>query len=191
MILQDALLKNYGKVQVTLSSANSISHDKIQASLATYIREMSSTVSNSHGNETFYLFGPVAEISPRLRSLVATYVPPPFASDKAAISFGIGAAGSGVPFHVHGHGYSEVIHGAKVCHSLVPVCSLFGPKIPPRLRGPLEAYKQPLFVSGKAVICFGIGSGGSGGPFRVHGRGYSEAVETLTDRCSDTYTLGR
>eukprot|EP01026_Neomeris_dumetosa_P078475 TRINITY_DN84912_c0_g1_i2.p3 TRINITY_DN84912_c0_g1~~TRINITY_DN84912_c0_g1_i2.p3 ORF type:complete len:135 (-),score=6.29 TRINITY_DN84912_c0_g1_i2:167-571(-) len=30
-----------------------------------------------------------------------------------AFSFGIGHSGSGVPFHIHGHGFSEVIHGQK------------------------------------------------------------------------------
>jgi hypothetical protein len=113
LAMQDALLKRYGRVKVTLSSANSISHDKIHKPLEAYVREMGSTASNSKGNETYYLFGPAAEISPRLREVVAKYTRPIFASKNAAYSFGIGAAGSGVPFHVHGQGFSEVIHGAK------------------------------------------------------------------------------
>jgi len=32
---------------------------------------------------------------------------------EPALSFGIGAHMSGVPFHVHGAGFSEVLHGAK------------------------------------------------------------------------------
>ena len=31
----------------------------------------------------------------------------------AALSFGIGASGTGVPFHVHGPGFSEVLWGRK------------------------------------------------------------------------------
>ena len=33
---------------------------------------------------------------------------------EAALSFGIAGAGTGVPFHFHGPGFAEVIHGSKV-----------------------------------------------------------------------------
>lgn len=111
---QDRLVREYGQTRVTLSSANSISHDKIRAPLARYLARMRSQARHKHGNETFYLFGPVQEISKDLGPVVAKYHPPPLASSDLAYSFGIGAPGSGVPFHVHGQGWSEVVHGAKV-----------------------------------------------------------------------------
>ncbi|NXT72758.1 JMJD8 protein, partial [Chaetops frenatus] len=43
------------------------------------------------------------------------YVPPPFRipGTSPAYSFGIAGSGSGVPFHWHGPGFSEVIFGRK------------------------------------------------------------------------------
>jgi hypothetical protein len=114
------LLRKHGDDVVTLSSSNSISHEKTRTTLSSYIDMMTSTIPGQRSNETFYLFGPHAELSSKLQSLVKEYRRPAFAGSDLAFSFGIGAAGSGVPFHIHGHGFTEVIHGAKVCIS----CSL-------------------------------------------------------------------
>jgi hypothetical protein len=65
------------------------------------------------GNETLYLFGPNTELGNSLGALIAGYVPPKLADEDLAFSFGIGASGSGVPFHVHGQGWSEAVHGRK------------------------------------------------------------------------------
>ncbi|NXU80749.1 JMJD8 protein, partial [Oreotrochilus melanogaster] len=48
-------------------------------------------------------------------SLFQQYVAPPFRipGTSPAYSFGIAGSGSGVPFHWHGPGYSEVIFGRK------------------------------------------------------------------------------
>lgn len=85
--------------------------------LQEYIDSFSRTVGDAptaRANESFYLFGPHAALSPRLSELVEKYSPPPFAGSELAYSFGIGAHATGIPFHVHGHGFSEVIHGSKV-----------------------------------------------------------------------------
>uniref|UniRef100_A0A8C3KE97 Jumonji domain containing 8 n=1 Tax=Calidris pygmaea TaxID=425635 RepID=A0A8C3KE97_9CHAR len=63
--------------------------------------------------DTLYFFGDnnFTEWGP----LFQQYVPPPFRipGTSPAYSFGIAGSGSGVPFHWHGPGYSEVIFGRK------------------------------------------------------------------------------
>jgi len=71
------------------------------------------------GSASLLLFGPAGEISAELAPLIGSYRLPPHADGNVALSFGVGASGSGVPFHVHGHGWAESIHGAKV---LMVVC---------------------------------------------------------------------
>uniref|UniRef100_A0A8D2MXS6 Jumonji domain containing 8 n=1 Tax=Zonotrichia albicollis TaxID=44394 RepID=A0A8D2MXS6_ZONAL len=62
---------------------------------------------------TLYFFGDnnFTEWGP----LFQHYVPPPFRipGTSPAYSFGIAGSGSGVPFHWHGPGFSEVIFGRK------------------------------------------------------------------------------
>lgn len=63
--------------------------------------------------DTLYFFGDnnFTEWGP----LFQHYVPPPFRipGTSPAYSFGIAGSGSGVPFHWHGPGFSEVIFGRK------------------------------------------------------------------------------
>ncbi|XP_064887037.1 jmjC domain-containing protein 8 isoform X1 [Columba livia] len=65
------------------------------------------------GSDTLYFFGDnnFTEWGP----LFQQYVPPAFRipGTSPAYSFGIAGSGSGVPFHWHGPGYSEVIFGRK------------------------------------------------------------------------------
>lgn len=115
--MQHVLLQEYGSTTVKLSSANTFSHGSTHIKLREYIDRFSSSAQDTtatRANESFYLFGPHAALSPRLSELVEKYSPPPFARSDLAFSFGIGAHASGIPFHVHGHGFSEVIHGSKV-----------------------------------------------------------------------------
>ena len=60
-----------------------------------------------------------------LASASSPWQPPPTMS-APALSFGVGPDGSGVPFHFHADGFSEVLHGAK--HWLLY------PHKPPRFR---------------------------------------------------------
>ncbi|KAM6351723.1 jmjC domain-containing protein 8 isoform 1-T1 [Alca torda] len=65
------------------------------------------------GSDTLYFFGD--NNFTEWGSLFQEYMPPPFRipGTSAAYSFGIAGSGSGVPFHWHGPGYSEVIFGRK------------------------------------------------------------------------------
>ncbi|XP_031698307.1 jmjC domain-containing protein 8, partial [Anarrhichthys ocellatus] len=64
-------------------------------------------------SETLYFFGDnnVTE----WQRLLDQYESPPYVlpHTSAALSFGIAGPGSGVPFHWHGPGFSEVIYGRK------------------------------------------------------------------------------
>jgi hypothetical protein len=121
--MQRVLLRDYGSTTVKLSSANTFSHGSTHIKLQEYIDSFSLTdTRNARANESFYLFGPHAALSPRLSELVVQYLPPLFAASDLAFSFGIGAHATGIPFHVHGHGFSEVIHGSKVlCFAVIYV----------------------------------------------------------------------
>ncbi|XP_056262789.1 jmjC domain-containing protein 8 [Pseudoliparis swirei] len=65
------------------------------------------------GSDTLYFFGDnnVTE----WQSLFQQYESPPYVLPRTsgALSFGIAGPGSGVPFHWHGPGFSEVIYGRK------------------------------------------------------------------------------
>ncbi|XP_064008756.1 jmjC domain-containing protein 8 isoform X3 [Pogoniulus pusillus] len=65
------------------------------------------------GSDTLYFFGD--NNFTEWGHLFQQYVPPPFRipGTSPAYSFGIAGSGSGVPFHWHGPGYSEVIFGRK------------------------------------------------------------------------------
>ncbi|XP_073218725.1 jmjC domain-containing protein 8 isoform X4 [Lepidochelys kempii] len=67
----------------------------------------------SLGSDTLYFFGD--NNFTEWGSLFQKYMPPPFRipGTSRAYSFGIAGSGSGVPFHWHGPGYSEVIFGRK------------------------------------------------------------------------------
>ena len=57
------------------------------------------------------------------------------AGNGITLSFGLGPAGSGVPFHIHGGGFSEVMHGSKRW--------LLFPRKPSILGGALPAMASP------------------------------------------------
>ncbi|XP_041133014.1 jmjC domain-containing protein 8 isoform X3 [Polyodon spathula] len=65
------------------------------------------------GSDTLYFFGD--NNFTEWRSLFQNYFPPPYTlpGTSGAYSFGIAGPGTGVPFHWHGPGYSEVIYGRK------------------------------------------------------------------------------
>ncbi|KAM6080677.1 jmjC domain-containing protein 8 isoform 2-T2 [Theristicus caerulescens] len=88
---REKLLAAFGALPVRLSTANTYSYRK----------------------DTLYFFGDnnFTEWGP----LLQRYVPPAFRipGTSPAYSFGIAGSGSGVPFHWHGPGFSEVIFGRK------------------------------------------------------------------------------
>lgn len=65
-------------------------------------------------SETLYLFGDIDQET--WKPLLSSYKQPAWKVPRhePALSFGIAGAGTGVPFHFHGPGFAEVIHGSKV-----------------------------------------------------------------------------
>mmetsp|Transcript_46677 Transcript_46677/g.106513 ORF Transcript_46677/g.106513 Transcript_46677/m.106513 type:complete len:299 (+) Transcript_46677:93-989(+) len=113
------LTRTYGSKKVWLASANTFSHAKIRATVREYIDErMSAQTIDTMANESWYLFGDDKEEV--WDELFAAFTPPEFfrMQDRLegfspTLSFGIGASGTGVPFHIHGPGFSETLWGKK------------------------------------------------------------------------------
>eukprot|EP00916_Digyalum_oweni_P024110 GHVL01039891.1.p1 GENE.GHVL01039891.1~~GHVL01039891.1.p1 ORF type:complete len:265 (+),score=51.82 GHVL01039891.1:85-879(+) len=109
------LLYKYGDEIVTLSSANTFSHTKTYSTLAQHVEDHIDThltfeeFINLRANEIPYIFG-----SNWFEDLFKKYKKPPsLGGPEGSLSFGIGRSGSGVPFHIHGPVWAEVIHGRK------------------------------------------------------------------------------
>ena len=68
---------------------------------------------HASGRDTLYHFGDNNHTE--WAALLDLYVRPPFIphDTHVALSFGLAGPGSGVPFHIHGAGYSETLIGRK------------------------------------------------------------------------------
>jgi len=97
---------------VILSSSNTYSYDKEKMDFGSYLDCVTKNAVkiNDRADRTYYMFGDNYE--PWLDGLLENYDKVPFGEDHA-LSFGVGAMMSGVPFHFHGPGFSEVISGRK------------------------------------------------------------------------------
>ncbi|KAG8463935.1 hypothetical protein KFE25_000103 [Diacronema lutheri] len=130
-----ALREAHGAAVVTLSSANTFSYGRRRATLAEYLDSLADpglaaawaladgTAERGAADALFYWFG---EHDVAWAALLERYdtapllaaLPPPGARGEHGVrepilSFGAGAHLSGVPFHQHGPGFSETLHGAK------------------------------------------------------------------------------
>lgn len=104
---------------VRLSSSNSYSSHRRTISLTQYLQEaivehdLSNKVAKK-SNETWYLFGET--FSDEWKRLLDHFILPPCQKctrEFSSLSFGLGGYASGVQWHFHGPGFSEVIHGSK------------------------------------------------------------------------------
>ncbi len=100
---------------MTLSTANTYSYVKRRSSLRAYIDSLAPQAEHASGDSTLYLFGDRPDNHTAWDTLFNYYRLPPFisADDATSLSFGIAGLGSGVPFHIHGAGYSETLFGRK------------------------------------------------------------------------------
>ncbi|XP_014398519.1 PREDICTED: jmjC domain-containing protein 8 isoform X2 [Myotis brandtii] len=89
------------------------SRKRLLASFGDNVIRLSTANTYSYQKDTLYFFGD--NNFTEWASLFRHYVPPPFGllGTTPAYSFGIAGTGSGVPFHWHGPGFSEVIYGRK------------------------------------------------------------------------------
>ena len=132
-----ALAAAFGDAVVTLSSANAFSYGRRRARVADYLASIADSSAretwgrgDTKADDVYYWFG---EHGDELRPLLKRYPLPrytyaapslarfevssrgavPEAARSPALSFGVAPDGSGVPFHFHNDGFSEVMHGAK------------------------------------------------------------------------------
>jgi hypothetical protein len=118
---------------ITLSTANSYSYNKTRTTLREYLTSMMEPQDDRDGAHTYYHFGDhSAAFEPLLRGYV---VPRVWGTNRSVPSLSWGLAGdvSGVPFHVHGPVFAEVLHGRK--HWLV---------LPPQVRPEFDPDEPPL-----------------------------------------------
>ncbi|XP_062041579.1 jmjC domain-containing protein 8 isoform X1 [Lepus europaeus] len=111
---REKLLASFGGRVVRLSTANTYSYRKVDLPFQEYVeRLLRPQDPASLGNDTLYFFGD--NNFTEWASLFGHYAPPPYGllGTAPAHSFGVAGAGTGVPFHWHGPGYSEVIYGRK------------------------------------------------------------------------------
>lgn len=103
----------YGQRIITLASSNTYSNEKIKTTMQHYLDTMMTPVDLSNeANSTWYFFGDYTDSE--WADLLQHYILPPWSSLlNPRLSFGIGPHNSGVPFHFHGPGFSEVFHGKK------------------------------------------------------------------------------
>ncbi|PAV58400.1 hypothetical protein WR25_23939 isoform C [Diploscapter pachys] len=108
------MLEDWREERVVLSSANTYSYTRVPSTFGDYLETHLRPQSlESLGNETLYLFG---DIDPTTwKPLLDKYRQPQYKlpGHTAALSFGLAGAGTGVPFHFHGPGFAEVVHGSK------------------------------------------------------------------------------
>ncbi|XP_068193699.1 jmjC domain-containing protein 8 [Antennarius striatus] len=108
------LLEDYGNRRIRLSTANTYSYRKVDVLFQEYL-DVLLKPQEPHvlGNDTLYFFGDANFTE--WQTLLERYEPPPYGlpGTSEAYSFGIAGPGTGVPFHWHGPGYSEVIYGRK------------------------------------------------------------------------------
>ncbi|KAM5198254.1 jmjC domain-containing protein 8 isoform 2-T2 [Hipposideros larvatus] len=111
---RERLLASFGDNVVRLSTANTYSYQKVDIPFQEYVEQLLRPQDpTSLGNDTLYFFGD--NNFTEWASLFRHYSPPTFGllGTTPAYSFGIAGAGTGVPFHWHGPGFSEVIYGRK------------------------------------------------------------------------------
>ncbi|KAI1713465.1 jmjC domain-containing protein 8 [Ditylenchus destructor] len=111
---KEEMLEEWKNAPITLNSANTYSYARVDSTFGDYVQNILKPQDiNTPGNETLYLFGDIDQII--WQPLLDEYNQPRWTVPKheIALSFGIAGAGTGVPFHFHGPGFAEVIHGSK------------------------------------------------------------------------------
>ena len=101
-----------------LSSANTYSYAKRTSTLYDYVTGLQPQRLEVSGADSWYWFGDHNMTTwSNFLSQYEHFHRPLFASrargDAVSLSFGVAAAGTGVPFHVHGAAFSETLFGRK------------------------------------------------------------------------------
>ncbi|CAK4082981.1 unnamed protein product [Aphanomyces euteiches] len=127
-----AMEMEHGDLLVRMSTANSYTGRQwTEMSVREYVREHLNLDPSKMGNETFYLFGSTHGAA--WEAFLNQYLPPTlqypsesfpertcapdrlakYTASSTTLSFGIAGRGTGVPFHFHGPGFLQQLHGRK------------------------------------------------------------------------------
>ena len=116
------VLKTHGEKTILLSSANTFSYEKKEIKLREYLEEggryLKPVQLHQRADKIWYWFGDndhdaFGDFFPafkRTSVIGKKYVPE---NVSVAYSYGVGGPLSGVPYHIHGPGWSESIYGRK------------------------------------------------------------------------------
>lgn len=119
------MLRRWGTEMISLGTANTYTGKSVvKRKLASYLDYMATEQPGERsGVDSWYLFGDneenfwgdvLADYQAPIFSDPAHPSPPrPESLHARTLAFGMGGRNSGVPFHTHGPGWSEVVHGAK------------------------------------------------------------------------------
>ncbi|CAI4230569.1 unnamed protein product [Auanema sp. JU1783] len=108
------MILDWSESDVVLNSANTYSYTRVPSTFGDYVENLLKPQNlETLGNETLYLFGDIDQ--KHWAPLLESYNQPKWSlpGHTAALSFGIAGAGTGVPFHFHGPGFAEIVHGSK------------------------------------------------------------------------------
>jgi len=119
---KENVLKTHGEKTIVLSSANTFSYEKKEVKLKDYLDERGKYLKpvqlHQRADKIWYWFGDndhdaFGDFFPSFKrtSLIGKKYVPDNAS--VAYSYGVGGPLSGVPYHIHGPGWSESIYGRK------------------------------------------------------------------------------
>lgn len=112
---REKILEEWGDSVIVLSTANTQSYEKRRSTLKDYIRDVVDAPPpppGTKGSKQWYWFGDNDHHA--WSSFFDLYTLPPFVHPSTvALSFGIGAPHSGVPFHIHGRVFAETLIGRK------------------------------------------------------------------------------
>ncbi|CAM9135173.1 unnamed protein product, partial [Ectocarpus fasciculatus] len=113
-VAMEAILGEYGSTVVELRSSNSYSSGVYRMTMSEYIASLQTAApGDGLANETYYLFG--GNSGALWDKIDDIYVLPgcEYCAEAGAVIPGLGGRSSGVSFHFHGPGFSEVVTGAK------------------------------------------------------------------------------
>merc|ERR1712086_70453 len=113
---RDNISVHYGDLKVKLGSAHQFTRPKQSATLDMYLAAMKPFTEETRAESAMYLFG--EHLGAQWDEFLNKYRQPELTDPRdnphgSTLSFGIGDSMSGVPFHFHGHGFQEALHGRK------------------------------------------------------------------------------
>lgn len=198
LTLRKRLIREHGSMEVSITTMDARGfRDTMRTSLRVYLESFMRPVAGVRdGERVWYLFADLDKFddSTRIHEDFAEYQPPHdlqrheptcgprqespcYARNAYYNQFGIGGRGSGVPFHLHGEGWNEVLHGSKRFFLHPPNSSVplhFNPvsDSPRPTAGGLCPHDVPPWLTSVQLLVHGIPPSHNGIPALTPGRSW-------------------